>query len=106
MPAANPKCVFSQKDFYDMGQRLIGFKDTNCYRVRMRRFKVHFGIEPEYITITRALLAGSGYLDQLGPRSLNPEHMIWTFMFMNRYCTKHKKKMPLLASVMRRLFIL
>jgi len=81
LPAVNPKHVHSQKDFCGMGRKLVGFKDTNCYRVMMRHFKAHFGTEPDYITIAWALVAGSGYLNQLGPRSLNPEHMLWTFMF-------------------------
>jgi len=90
MPPVNQKYVFSQKDFYDMGRRLVGFKDTNNYRVRTRRFKAHFGTEADYVTITWALVAGSGYLDQLGPRSLNPEHILWAFMFANRYQTEEE----------------
>jgi len=90
MPEVNPKCVHSQKEFCNMGQKLVGFKDTNCYRVRMRRFEAHFGAEPDHITITWALVAGSGYLNQPGPRSLNPEHMLWTFIFANRCQTEEE----------------
>ena len=84
----NPQHYVNEYEFYQLGIALGRIKHSNCFRVRNRRFRAFFGVGPDTIMSAWALLSGSGYLDQVGPRSLKPIHLLWTFMFLNEYRTE------------------
>jgi hypothetical protein len=54
----------------------------------MRRFLTSFGLPPHVVASAWNMIAGFGWLDHLGPRSLKPVHLLWGLMFMKGYATE------------------
>ena len=57
-------------------------KSRACDKTKMRRFKAFFGAEPKRLAQMWRHLHLSGWLKFAGPRGPQPEHWLWTFLWM------------------------
>ena len=76
----------SGKDFADLGKDLIKECRGNTFS---RRFKRSFGITPYIVSCLWRMIVQKGYLNNLGPRSIKPVHLLWALMLLRCY---HKEE--------------
>jgi len=76
--------------FERLGCRLAGINPRGSKRVRMRRFKSHFGVTPVVAASLWARLAHSKWLLFAGFRGPKPEHLLWCLLWMKGYDTEER----------------
>ena len=82
----NPRLPkLTEEDFEQRGAEIARRKVASSLRTRQRRFSAWFHSTPREVAITWNLLCLEGYLDELGPNSVNPDHLLWALMFMKVY---------------------
>jgi len=75
-------------EFEALGFDMIGCKRKGSWKSRSRRFKAHFGAEPDVIVNTWVLLHKTGWLFYAGVRGPKPVHLLWALLFLRRYGTE------------------
>lgn len=95
MANATPTRWLSEDEFEELGRKTAKYKFSRSQKVRLRRFKSHFGVPPDVVSCTWELLLEHDFLknNMPGLKSPNPEHMLWALMMLKRHST-----MPVLAS--------
>ena len=71
-------------EFESLGRGLAGFKDSNSYDTKRRRFVSFFGVEPAIVSVVWSLLFLHNLID-LNPRQVKPIHLLWTLLFVQCY---------------------
>ena len=78
-------------EIQELGRVTAKYKHSGSEKVRLRRFKSHFGTPPEIAAYTWELLINSKFvrnelpgIRHCGP---NPVHMLWALMLLKRYDT-------------------
>jgi hypothetical protein len=71
--------------FEQLGAKLMGRSVAKALTTRSRNFVAWFHARPREVAITWNLLCLEGHLDDLGPNSVNPDHLLWALMFMKLY---------------------
>lgn len=81
--------TMSAAQFEQLGRETAKYKQSRSAKVRLRRFKSHFGVAPEVVADTWELLIESRFLiDKLpGLQAPDPVHMLWALMHLKRYET-------------------
>lgn len=82
----NPRLPkLTAEDFEQLGAKLVRKPVAAALTSRRRNFVAFFHARPREVAITWNLLCLEGHLDDLGPNSVNPEHLLWALMFMKVY---------------------
>ena len=71
-------------EFESLGRELAGFKDSNSYDTKRRRFVSFFGVEPAIVSVAWSLLFVYDLID-LNPRQVKPIHLLWALLFVQCY---------------------
>jgi len=80
--------LHSAQDFERIGYRIAGIPQRGSARIRLRRFKVHFGVNPTIAASLWERLARSGWLAFAGFRGPKPEHLLWCLLWMKGYAVE------------------
>jgi hypothetical protein len=83
------RIAVSPGEFGQLGGAIIGYSGRQIGTSGwLRRFIGSFGMSPRIVSATWSLIVAHGMLDHLGPRSLNPRHLLWTLLHLKGYATE------------------
>lgn len=92
----------SADEFEALGLDMIGCKKRGSSKSRSRRFKAHFGAEPDVIVTIWNLLHKTRWLFFAGVRGPKPVHLLWALLLLRKYGTE--ETMAAIAGVSERTF--
>lgn len=75
--------LLSASEFEKLSVNLL--RSTYGSKSTYRRFNNTFGITPRQVSVLWRNIARKGFLEDLGPKSVKPIHLLWSLMFLRRY---------------------
>jgi hypothetical protein len=83
MPANPHNAIpLSAEGFIRIGSPIV---QCNAPRKKYQRFCASFGLPPRLVVHVWNDLRNGGFLDNLGPRSIKPVHLLWALYFLRCY---------------------
>lgn len=83
-----PTDQFSADDFERLGCSMANIPRRGSARIRLRRYKGHFGANPQVVASLWMKLAQSGWLSYAGFRGPKPQHLLWCLLWLKGYAVE------------------
>ena len=83
-----PPAQQTPRDFEDLAGPLLHQVSRRTGSTFSRRFLAAFGAPPHVVSAAWNMIVANGSLDELGPRSRKPVHLLWALMWMKGYATE------------------